>query len=69
MRPSYRSLIGLSLAVIWLLFYVVAAAHLGSNLAQASRLVQLIYFPLAGLLWVLPLYPLMRWVSRGQPKK
>ena len=60
-----RKLIGtvalIGLVVVWaLLAMALAQAVLGS----ANRVVQALYYAVAGLGWVLPAMPLISWMSR-----
>jgi hypothetical protein len=60
-----RKLIGtvalLALVIVWALLAMAIAQPL---LASANRLVAALYYVLAGLGWVLPAMPLIRWMSR-----
>jgi len=60
-----RKLIGtvalLSLVIVWAL---LAMAIAQPALASAGKLVAAIYYVLAGLGWVLPAMPLIKWMSR-----
>jgi len=60
-----RKLIGavalISLVVVWaLLAMATAQAVLGS----ANRMVEAVFYVVAGLGWVLPAMPLIKWMSR-----
>jgi hypothetical protein len=63
-----RKLIGtvalLALVVVWAL---VAMAIAQPVLAAANGLVAGIYYVVAGLGWVLPAMPLIKWMSRPDP--
>jgi hypothetical protein len=60
-----RKLIGtiamLALVIVWAL---LAMAFAQPVLATGNRLVEAIYYALAGLGWVLPAMPLISWMSR-----
>ena len=60
-----RKLVGavvlIVLVVVWSL---VAMALAQLPVIKANKLVEWIYFVLAGLGWVLPAMPLIRWMSR-----
>ena len=60
-----RKLIGaialIGLVVVWAL---VAMALAQSPAVKANGLVEVIYYVVAGLGWVLPAMPLVRWMSR-----
>jgi len=66
MSVRIRKLIGaialLLLVAIWSLLAMTVAQVL---LASASASVVMIYYLVAGLAWVLPAMPLIRWMSRA----
>jgi hypothetical protein len=63
-----RKLVGtvalLALVVVWALVAMAIAQPL---LASASGLVAGLYYVVAGLGWVLPAMPLIKWMSRPDP--
>ena len=65
-----RKLIGtfglLALAIVWAL---LAMALAQSVLTNINGFVAAIYYVVAGLGWVLPAMPLVRWMSRPDPTK
>ena len=60
-----RKLIGtialLALVIVWAL---LAMAFAQPALATGNRLVEALYYVLAGIGWVLPAMPLIAWMSR-----
>ncbi|MBI1358821.1 MAG: DUF2842 domain-containing protein [Alphaproteobacteria bacterium] len=70
MPPRVRKIIGSLTLVVWVLAYVYVAAVIGDMLAKTPWWVKLIYFPIAGLAWVLPLKPLLKWMhARDEPSE
>lgn len=69
MPVRLRKLIGtfllLGLVALWALFAMVAAQMV---LPQVSGWVAAIYYVVAGLGWVLPAMPLIRWMQRPDPQ-
>jgi hypothetical protein len=60
-----RKLIGaVVLIVLVVTWALVAMALAQSPLVKANGLVEVIYYVVAGLGWVLPAMPLVRWMSR-----
>ncbi len=59
-----RMLLGGFLMLAWLIFYVMVAATIGGKLTNAPQWATLLYFVVAGFGWVLPLKPLIAWMSR-----
>jgi len=68
--PNYmpirlRKLIGaVVLIVLVLTWALVAMALAQSPVVKANGLIEVIYYVVAGLGWVLPAMPLVRWMSR-----
>lgn len=62
-RP--RKLVGMLALIVFLILYVwVAVAIDAGGITEAYWLVQLAYFLIAGLLWVIPAGLLIRWMQR-----
>jgi hypothetical protein len=65
LKMRTRKLIGtivlLVLVIVWAL---VAMAIAPAALASANRIVEALYYVLAGLGWILPAMPLISWMSR-----
>jgi hypothetical protein len=63
MGPRTRKAIGGVALLIFLLFYVGAAAKLGSLLPNQWA-VRLAYYLVVGLAWGAPILPLLSWMNR-----
>ena len=65
-EPSGRKLAGIAaillLIVVWA-FLVASAAHV---VGDWPVLVQAIVYLVAGIVWILPLKPLLRWMETGR---
>jgi hypothetical protein len=65
MRIRKRKLIGgVALIVLVVTWSLLAMALAQFPAIKASRIVEAIYYVVAGLGWVLPAMPLIRWMSR-----
>jgi hypothetical protein len=65
-----RKFLGAIAMIVWLLAYVAVAAVLGDRVLHEHWLLQVIFFPIAGLGWVVPLKPLLKWMhARDEPKE
>jgi len=64
MRQRQRKLIG-SLAILAFvpLYVLVAGAVADQRLADAGEFARVSYFVIAGLAWILPIMPLIRWME------
>lgn len=68
MRVRTRKLIGgIALLLLVVTWSLVAMALAQSPTIKASRILESIYYVVAGLGWVLPAMPLIRWMSRPDP--
>jgi len=65
MSARLRKLVGMIGILAFLTAYVVVVATLGDRLPK-TWLVQVIYFGLAGVVWGVPLFPLISWMNRGR---
>jgi hypothetical protein len=65
MTARLRKLIGLVAILAFLTAYVVVVATVGDHIPRHWA-VQVIYFGLAGVVWGVPLFPLISWMNRGR---
>jgi Protein of unknown function (DUF2842) len=65
-RKLFGAVALIALVVIWAL---VAMAVAQFPVVKANGLLETIYYVLAGLGWVLPAMPLIRWMSRGERRR
>ena len=65
-----RKLVGtLAIFVFVLAYGPLAMALAESHIMEASKPVQAIAYAILGLVWVLPLMPLIRWMARPDPDR
>jgi hypothetical protein len=64
MGPRTRKFIGCFAMLLFLLFYIGAAAKVGTLLPD-QWLVKLVYYLVVGTAWGAPVIPLMSWMNRG----
>lgn len=57
-----RKLVGSLILLVWMVGYIAVAAVIGDRIAQEHWGWKLLYFPVVGLSWVIPLRPLIRWM-------
>jgi hypothetical protein len=65
MPARLRKLIGLFAIVGFLGLYVVLAVMIGERMPE-HWVARTAYFAFAGVLWGVPLFPLIRWMSAGK---
>lgn len=65
MQPRVRKALGAFALILYLCAYIVFAIWLGDLLlGRAPAWMQLIYFAVAGIVWVFPLRPLFTWMNK-----
>lgn len=70
MQPDMRKLIGSLVIVAWMVAYIAVAGVVGDRIATEHWAWKLLYFPIVGLAWVLPVKPLLRWIhARDGPRE
>ena len=65
MPQRLRKLLGTIVLVVFVAFYSLAAMTVAAaKLPGISSLVQLLFFVVAGFLWVIPAAPLVSWMQK-----
>ncbi|MEQ8559477.1 MAG: DUF2842 domain-containing protein [Henriciella sp.] len=59
MRKIIASLVMLAFLAVW----IFLAGTIGTRLTEAPDWLQLVFYIFAGIAWVFPLRPLMRWMN------
>jgi len=59
LRKIIASLVMLAFLAVW----IFLAGTIGTRLTEAPDWLQLVFYIFAGIAWVLPLRPLMRWMN------
>ena len=63
MNPRARKFLGMIAILAFMIFYVVVIVTVGAYVPGHWG-AQLAYYGLAGALWGVPLFPLIRWMNR-----
>lgn len=66
MKLRTRRLIGLLITVLFLFFYSALIAGIGNAFINRSMAIKIIFFAIAGIVWIFPLKPLYDWM-RAKP--
>jgi hypothetical protein len=70
MPQRLRKLIGTLVLVVFVTLYALTAMTIAAaKLPGTSWFVQLLYFAIAGLLWIVPAAPLITWMQRPGVRK
>ena len=62
-----RKPLAMLMMLTWLVVYVVAIGSLSGPAAMLPGWAQMIFYVLAGILWILPLKPLFAWMNAVEP--
>jgi Protein of unknown function (DUF2842) len=65
-KPSGRKPAGIALILLLILGWAAAVASLAPLIDGAPWPLHLIYYLVAGIVWILPLKPLLRWIETGK---
>ena len=65
MNPSARTLAGIALIVLLIVIWAAFVAGLARIVGQWPVLVQAPFYLFMGIVWILPLKPLVRWIQTG----
>ena len=64
-QPSWRKPAGILAIFLLLCGWAVLIASLSASIARWPALVQAVFYLVAGLAWIVPLKPLLRWIETG----
>jgi predicted membrane channel-forming protein YqfA (hemolysin III family) len=65
MRRRTRKFLGTLFMLVFVCVYALVAMALAQGRVQAApKLVQMVFYVVVGLAWILPLLPLIRWMER-----
>jgi len=66
LEPSWRQPVGIFLILALIAGWAVVVVSLSPLLEGAPRWFHAIYYFVAGVAWILPLKPLLRWMETGK---
>jgi hypothetical protein len=65
-EPRWRNPVGIGLILLLILAWSVLVVSASMLLDGLPWPVQLVYYAVAGIVWILPLKPLIRWMHTGR---
>lgn len=65
-EPSWRPAAGVFLILLLIAGWAALVATAAPLLDAAPRWLHVVYYLVAGIAWVLPLKPLLRWIQTGR---
>lgn len=66
MDPAKRSVAGMFLVLALIALWAVVVTSFSSVIGQWPRAVQLFVYIAAGVAWIFPAMPIMRWIVTGR---
>lgn len=63
MTASSRKIVAIFILFAIMIGWIVAAATIGSQMTGAPGWLQLVFYIVAGVLWILPMRPVFRWMN------
>jgi hypothetical protein len=66
MKPSWRKPAGIALILLLILVWAVIVASLAELLDGMPWPVTALYYLVAGIVWILPMRPLLQWMETGR---
>ncbi len=67
-KPSWRSPVGAFGMIAWIMLWVGLIASLSNYVGDWPVLVQAVFYLVAGVVWIVPLKPLLLWIETGRFK-
>lgn len=64
-EPSPRKLVGIALILLSIVVWAAFVASLAQVVGRWPILVQAPYYLIMGIVWIVPLKPLVRWIETG----
>ena len=64
-EPSSRKLAGIALILLLIVVWAAFVASLAQVVGGWPILVQAAFYPIMGIVWIIPLKPLVRWIETG----
>ena len=64
-EPSYRKLAGIALMLLLIGIWAAFVATLAQVVGRWPILIQGAFYLFMGIVWIMPLKPLMRWIQTG----
>ena len=65
-EPSWRKPVGIFLILLIIFVWAVIVATASPWIGRLHMLVQAVVYTVAGIVWILPLKPLLAWMETGR---
>ncbi|MCY7338877.1 MAG: DUF2842 domain-containing protein [Sphingomonas bacterium] len=67
-EPSWRKPVGIFAILLLIAIWAVLVASLAGSVGRWPVLLQTLFYLVAGLAWIIPLKPLLKWMETGRFK-
>ena len=64
--PSWRKPAGIGLILLLITVWAIIVASLSGPIGRLPSVIQAIVYLIAGIVWILPLKPLLLWMETGR---
>ena len=65
LKPKWRNAVGMALILLLIAAWSVLVATLAPYVARLPFLVEMLFYVVAGIAWIIPVRPLLRWTATG----
>ena len=66
MNPTWRKPAGIGLILLIIVIWAIIVASASSLIGRMPWPLQALFYVVAGIAWILPLKPLLRWMETGK---
>mgnify|MGYP001045754224 CR=1 FL=1 len=65
-RPTWRKPAGMIFMLLIIALWAVLIASFSQQIGSWPRAVQVVFYIVAGIIWIFPMKPLLRWMETGR---
>ncbi len=65
LKPKWRNAVGMALILLLIAAWSAMVATLAPYVARLSFLVEMLFYVVAGIAWIIPVRPLLGWTATG----
>ena len=69
MKPTWRKPAGMGLILLLIMVWAGLVVGQAQNIGRLPWFLQMMIYCIAGIIWILPLKPLLFWMEHGRWKK
>ena len=66
MTPSWRKPVGALAIVVLIVIWCVIIVSFSQTIGRWPVLIQLLFYVITGIVWIMPLKPLLQWMETGR---